>query len=55
MRIDRVEQMLRELGKLVVQLELDPRREKRDALEQTLDIGVGLARRVDAEAGASVG
>ena len=55
MRIDDVEQRLREAGELGVELELHARGEKGDALEEPLDVGIGDLEAVHAEPGRDLG
>ena len=50
MRIHHLQQVLRETGKLRVQLQLNARGEERERLQQSLDVGIGAFKRLDAEA-----
>ena len=49
MRLDCVQQVLRKFRILVADLELDPGTKEGNALEQALDIGIGIGRGLEAE------
>ena len=55
MRVDDLEQCLRETGKLGVDLQLHARGQKPDAFEQPLDVGIVHGQTVHAEPGRDLG
>ena len=55
MRIDVLEQVLGEARELRVDLELDPRRQESEPLQQPLHVGIGALEAVEAEAAGDLG
>ena len=49
MRLDRLQQVLGELGELVLELDVHPRGQEGDAFEQALDVRVDVGRGAEAE------
>ena len=54
-RTHQAEELLREAGKLPVELQVHPGREERETLEEPLDVGVGALERVEPEAPRDLG